>query len=145
MAYIIKDSNGKYYSYDEDESKVYWIYKQSDAKKFKRKELAEQTSAKLNKQLSESRVVKLKSCQEQKEEKQLIVPKEGTVFLDLTMPSPTSNIVTCVYEDCDDYIDSTEYVCSTNAISPKEDTWGTLEEYNEYLAKGKIKILWEPK
>jgi hypothetical protein len=144
MTWIVKDSNGKYYKFSEDA--VHWHDEQRKAHRFKTKEEAENLSKHMNSQYSESRVVKLKVCQDL-ETKQLEHPKQGTVFLDLTMPSPESNIVTCVYEDRHPEFadDCFEYVCTTNSYSPKEDTWGTLDEYHQYLKEGKIKVIWEPK
>ncbi len=140
MTWIVKDSNGEYYGFRKDS--IHWHQDQSRADRFRTREYAEKIAKHFNKQYPNCRVVKLKCCPAP-EKKLLHHPKQGTVFLDLTMPSPVSNIVTCVYEDVE--YDHEEYVYSTNAIAAKEDVWGTIEEYHQHLAEGKIKVIWEPK
>jgi hypothetical protein len=85
----------------------------------------------------------------EKIKKELNHPKSGTVFLDLTMPEPTPNIVVCVYEERGKDFGEQEdqwYVCTTNSLTTREkDVWGALDEYHQYLSEGKIKIIWEPK
>jgi hypothetical protein len=146
MTWIVKDSNDEYYGFRRDS--IHWHQDQSKADRFRTREYAEKIAkhfnvGELDKQYPNCRVVKLKRCPAP-EKKLLHHPKQGTVFLDLTMPSLTSNIVTCVYEEFVEF-DHEEYVCSTNAITAKEDVWGTIEEYHQHLAEGKIKVIWEPK
>ena len=141
----MKDSNGKYFVGSEN---LYWHDKQSEAHRFETRDAAENISNFLNGHFAKSRIIKLKSYSSSKV-KPLPHPKSGTVFLDLTMPEPTPNIVVCVYEERakdfgEDGADNF-WVCTVNSFSTRDQNiWGELEEYHEHLAKGKIKVLWEP-
>lgn len=145
MKWIIKNDKGKYLSQGEYLS--YWVDRQSGAVKFDSKEDAKKRSDGINQVVyyKQSRVIRLKSKKDEK--LVLLEPRQGTIFLDLTMPAPEPNIITNIYTDRAEYGgDDLEYVFTTNTIiCPEEDSWGTLEEYNEYLANGKIKVIWEPK
>lgn len=151
MTWIVKlPGTGRYYKFVEGAyDKVYYTYQQSKSHKFSNKEDAKRIVDHIySSTFVTAKIVKLKVRQESKSycsSCELISPKQGTVFLDLTMPSPEPNIVTCVYLDrYENGGDDIEYVCTTNAVSPKEDTWGSLEEYNDYLNSGSIKVIWEP-
>lgn len=143
MTWFIKNDKNKYLSYSENVS--YWTDQQSGAVKFDSKEEAKKISNTINQKAfyyNFSRVVRFKA-----KKVVLFEPRRGTIFLDLTMPAPEPNIITHIYTDRAEYGgDDLEYVFTTNTIiCPEEDSWGTLEEYNEYLANGKIKVIWEPK
>lgn len=83
-----------------------------------------------------------------KSKKKLFRPEQDTVFIDYSMPTPTPHIVASIYEDRGDFENKfkiTEFVCAYNSyVVNSDDIWGTLEEFNQYLEAGKIKIIWEP-
>ena len=145
MSYVIKEC----YSNSIKKIDIYyqgpckWTMIQKDAFRFADRMQALAVCDAFNRQGSNARIVNLKK------KKNLQEPKPDTVFIDYSFPEPTPHIVVCCYLDRDDEnpdMEPVEYVCCACGHSSRgDDIWGTVEEYHDYLAKGKIQVIWEPK
>ena len=145
MSYVIKET----YSNPHKKIDIYyaagdkWTMTQKDAVRFNSRISALSVCDSLNREGSGARVVRLKA------KKDLVEPKVSTVFLEYVGGGAIPNIVTGSYLDRDDeFPDSkpVKYVCAVcSDTSRGDDVWGTIEEYHDYLSKGKIQIIWEPK
>lgn len=117
---------------------LFFSHRQNKAYKFKDKKEALKIVSRIN----NAKLIKLKT------KKKLFRPEQDTVFIDYSMPTPTPHIVASIYEDRGDFENKfkiTEFVCTNSSYSgSSDDIWGTLEEFNEYLEAGKIKIIWDP-
>ncbi|NDB82863.1 MAG: hypothetical protein EB127_09000 [Alphaproteobacteria bacterium] len=140
MTWIVKDSNGEYYGFRKDA--IHWHQEQSKADRFKTREEAEKISKCLNDQHYESRIVKLKVCQDD-ESNRLPEPKIGTVFID--NGSTIKGVVVPHIVACVTHADDCDVEVHTLDVNVGEGVWGTLEEYHEFIKNGEIKIIWEPK